>query len=798
MRTLLYSLLLIAIVLFGLISLALYWTFVKSAPDYDETISSGFLNEQVRISRDDYGVPSIDAAHIEDAYFALGYIHAQDRLWQLTIQQIALQGRHSEFFGEANLDLDRFSRMMRFNQMGEDQLELLSQEELRLLRAYTSGINQFIERGPAYYPLEFSITQITPLKWEPHHVLAMMKMKAWSFSTAEAGLTASILADELPPEIWQDLFPDAPVPEAGYSTTFAEEPAKKLLENSRAFQHNLGWSTTPSGSNAWVIPADQTNSGYPVLAADPHASLTIPSPWYETEINVNNRTVSGFTTPGIPVFFTGRNESLSWAFTNSMAADAHFISYADTNTTPAQQPESSIADHFETRREILRVNGDEETLIELTDSPYGPVINSLYEELSTYAPLVLNWQGFSDHQDFSGWHHLAFATDHNEFEAAAGLIRNVPVHLFYADRQGVIDQMITGDLPEYRSPGSILHIYEFESNPPGIFEGLHRPDAINEGEGYLYNANQAFTVNGFQPGHFFEPGERADRINFLLNEFSGRHNIATSRALQQDITSHYAVRINEQILPILREYSTDPDIEKALEYLENWNYSYSPSATAATVFDQFLLELGREIFGRVLDDEYQKLYGRHDFFPYKSILHILQNGSVLLDPDLQNPDYPSEVVIIESMREAIAELSRTVGVETFEWGWENVHQISFIPFAGSILDDKLENNPGMSMVRQSLLDRGPFPHGGHSTTINQGKYDWNRPFMMTHGASFRFITDLGSDAYYAILSTGQSGNPISDFYDDQIPSWKDGNYRIVQIGDVNERPIKHIMRIIPE
>lgn len=792
MRTFLYSLLLIAIVLAGITALAVYWTFVKSGPDYDDAVTSANVSNEVVVSRDQNGIPSITASDQDDAFFALGYVHAQDRLWQLTIQQIAIQGRFSEFFGQQAEALDRFSRMMNFKRRAENQLNELSASELQLLNAYTSGINHYIDKGPAYFPLEFSLTDTTPVKWEPVHVLAMLKLKAWNLSTAEAKLTSSLISGSLAPEHWQDLFPDAINTGSERITRINQEPAIKLLRQSRNFQESLGWSTSPSGSNVWVIPSGKSLSGYPILAADPHTALTIPSPWYETSLTIDGKNISGFTTPGIPVFFFGRNDHFSWAYTNAMTADTEFINLTD--------PESGEVspDLLTTRREIIRIEDGQENMIELTDTPYGPVINSIYDELEPYDPVAMNWHGFQTNQDFSGWHNLAFAESHQEFEQSATRIHTTPLHLFYADRSGQTDHLITGEIPEYGHYEGIRTIGD-ANNQPSILAPPHRPEQTDSENGFLMNANEAFTLsNGYQPGHFFEPNARAERINYLLNEFDDQHNIATSRAMQQDITSHYAIRINNIILPILREYETDPEIEQALEYLENWNYSYTPSAAAATVFEQFLMEFGRTVFSRVLDDELLPVYLQHDMFAYKSILHILQNGSVLLDPALEDPEHPAETDIVESMRAAITSLSTDIGSQTFEWSWENVHQISFIPFSGSVIDNKLSQRPALSMVKQSLLERGPFTHGGHSTTINQGKYNLNQPFKMTHGTSFRFITDLGTDSYNAILSTGQSGNPLSSYYDDQIDSWKAGEYRTMQVGDTGNRHVQYIMRITPE
>ncbi len=800
MRIFSYSLILIAIVVIGIILLGTYWTYYRSAPDYDASIQSEFLHDEVTIHRDGHGVPFIDASSEPDAFFAMGYTHAQDRLWQLTVQQLIIQGRFSEFFGENAMDIDIFARFLNLGQLGEELIRQLPQDELELLEAYTEGINRYIDLGTKYYPLEFSITHVEPIRWEPHHVLAMFRLKAWNKSTAEANLISSLIGEHIPEDQWMELFPDALNAPRQIITHLDKQPLLSFVETSRKVQRTLGWEPTPSGSNAWVIPPEQTESGYPILAADPHGSLSIPSPWYEMVVRIDGDPVSGMTIPGIPTFFIGRNDNTSWAITNAMVADAEFVSYPEWEM-PLERfsfPLTQDTSELNSRREIIELQDGSERMITLHQSESGPIINRVFDETTIDNPVAMNWQGFRSDQEFSGWRQLSKSRSAEEMESAANGLPGSPVHLLYADQHGNTGHLVTGNVPQFeQQPGFRSHDDSSDDDLPVYDEALPI-DGENPGN-FLINANNLFTIDdGFQPGHFFEPDSRAHRISYLLNENAGDHTSDQSKEIQLDLTSHYAAEILSDILPILEEYETEQEIEQALQYLQNWNYEYEPNATAATVFEYFLIEFGKRLFSRVLDDQLLHAYLDFDFFTYKSIKHILTNGSILLDPTLEDETAPAEPDIVESMRSAIDSLNNDISPRSFEWSWENVHNFAFTPFIRSSIDSKFEYGAPYALVEQNLLVRGPYSLGGHSTTINQGKYNWNQPFTMTHGSSARFITNMQQNTYNSVLSTGQSGNPFSSYYDDQISLWRMGAYRIVHPDAQGGEITTHTLKLLPE
>lgn len=799
MRIFSYSLILIAIVVIGIILLGTYWTYYRSAPDYDASIQSEFLSDDVTLNRDNYGVPYIDASSERDAYFAMGYAHAQDRLWQLTVQQLIIQGRFSEFFGEDALDMDIFARFLNLEQLGAELIQQLSREELDLLEAYTGGINRYIDQGSRDHPLEFSITDVEPIRWEAHHVLAMFRLKAWNKSTAEANLISSLIGEHIPENQWSELFPDARSTPQQFITDIDEQPVLNFVETSRKVQKTLGWEPTPSGSNAWVIPPDQTVSGYPILAADPHGSLSIPSPWYEMVVRIDGEPVSGMTLPGIPAFFIGRNNNSSWAITNAMVADTEFVSYPEWDMPLESFSFPLTGDSLElnSRREIIELKEGSERMITLYESDDGPIINRVFDDATSGNPVAMNWQGFHSDQEFSGWRKLSKAHSSEQIESVADELRGSPVHILYADHRGNTGHLVTGDVPQFhQQPGFRAYNDAYEANQ--VYNEALQIDNANP-DNFLINANNLFTIDdGYQPGHFFEPSSRVERISYLLDENDGAHTFELSKKIQQDLTSHYAAEIGSVILPILEEYETDPEIEQALQYLQNWNYDYRPNATAATVFEHFMIEFGNRIFGRVLNDQLLQAYFDYDFFTYKAIKHILTNGSILLDPALDDENVPAEPAIVESMRSAINSLNNNISPQPFEWGWENVHNFEFTPFIRSSIDSKLKYGAPYSLVEQNLLVRGPYSLGGHSTTINQGKYNWNRPFTMTHGTSARFITNMQQYTYNSVLSTGQSGNPFSSYYDDQISLWRMGAYRIVHPNAQSGEITTHTMKLLPE
>ncbi|MEX2363341.1 MAG: penicillin acylase family protein, partial [Balneolaceae bacterium] len=321
------------ILLIGFAGLAFYWTFYKPLPDYNANITLNGLSTEVDIHWDTYGVPHIYADTEEDLYFALGFVHAQDRLWQMTLSQIAAEGRFAEFFGDDEdlINLDKYQRTLGFWKIAQKlEREVLNDEDRSVLQSYSNGVNAFIDNNANRLPVEFSLTGIDPIRWNPTRSMAMNRMLGWELNISWwSEVTYGYLKSVLPPELMDELqlkYPnDAPTSLDDAESMGLSSSLMPMLQQEINKRKLLQIEGSHVGSNAWVVDASKTNTGYPLLAGDPHLGLDMPGKWYEVHLNLDGKNLSGATIPGVPVVVLGQNDHIAWTFTNIMSDDTDFF-----------------------------------------------------------------------------------------------------------------------------------------------------------------------------------------------------------------------------------------------------------------------------------------------------------------------------------------------------------------------------------------------------------------------------------------------------------------------------------------
>ena len=792
MNTLLKLLVFLLIFVTGFAALAIYWTFYKPLPDYSASIRINAISNPVDIHWDTFGIPHIYAENEQDLFFAVGYVHAQDRLWQMTLSQIAAEGRFSEFLGEDLIDFDIFQKTLGFMELGKEIESSAPDSINQVLQWYSDGVNFYTERNKRNLPIEFTLTDIDPIKWTPVHSYAISRMMAWELNVSWwSEITYGYLESRLTPNQLRELLP---VYGDQLPTTMSERDSGKFSEaliplldlefKNRSLMQRNGTSV---GSNAWVVDSTRTNTGFPLLAGDPHLGLDMPGKWYEIHLSLDGKNLSGATLAGAPVVIIGQNDHHAWSLTNIMADDTDFFLEAINPKNPDQYVTDStsvtiVYENFEFRDEVIKVKDGDDRLTRIRSTKHGPVISDVYpnQDLINNKVISMQWTGHEISNELLALFNLNWS---NSFDSAQEAVNSFKVpgqNFMYADTAGNIAMLSAARLP----------IRDF--NPIHFRKGWDPaydwkdwipeddlPRVINPPSGWIANANNKLHTDSYPYylATFWEPPSRIQRINDLILQ-NDRVDADYFKTMQNDTYSQHAKSITELILPVLRSAPESYDFSKVFPYLENWNYRYERTSTASSILDVFFLHLTRNTLEDELGEKAFENFIRLESMPVRVISRLLNDGSNFFNNSQIEATQTRDQIIQESMQQTVQWLTDNYGNDAFQWRWENLHMIRFRPPLFAQAADDSASPKALKLIVDNLLSKGPFSTEGHGMTINNGQYDWLSPYEQVLGPSIRRVVELDQmNRTFSVLPTGQSGNSLSDHFGDQTEMWIRGDYR---------------------
>ncbi|MDX1585248.1 MAG: penicillin acylase family protein [Balneolaceae bacterium] len=793
MKTFFKGTLFVLVLVIGLTGIAIYWTFYRPLPDYNSTTSLSGLNREVKIHWDTFGVPHIYATNKLDLYRAAGYVHAQDRLWQMTLSQLAAEGRFSEFFGKELLPYDRLQRTIGFWRVAKEMEQQLSDSTRSLIQAYADGVNAYVENHPKSLPIQFALADMEPIPWKVTHTLALSRLMAWDLNIPwKAEISYSLAHQRLSDNQFRQLFPNEKLYAANRQTDTASSSYAgmliPLLKKQQELDKLLNKEGSLKGSNAWAVDGSKSDTGYPLLAGDPHLGLNMPGNWYEIHYNLNGKNLSGATLAGAPVIILGQNDSLAWSLTNIMLDDTDFFEEAINPLNSNQYVLDTLAgetlyEEFTVQREVIKIKNDDDTTFTRRVSKHGPVISDIYhdQELIEDRVITMQWTGLDVTNEMEALDKMGWAQSFDEFQEAITSFRVPGQNIIYADKAGNIAQFAAANVP-IRNPNPVLirDGWDPDQDWQGFVPFNRLPRSINPEQGWVANANNAI-VNGDYPNYvtaYWHGDYRYQRIRQYLNR-SGTANKQLFQLMQNDTYSALAEEVTGYILPVLESYETQNEyFEPAISYLRNWDFTYSPSETAASIMDVFILEFTRNVLEDELGSEVYDTFINYSGQPVRVITRLMRDGSSLFDNVNTEQEETMQMQIISGMEDALDYLVMNRGPEPIEWRWEQIHTLTLkAPLFGEAAEE--ESAPvALKLIVDNILNKGPFPAGGHSYSINNGEYRWTNPYNMVLGPSIRRIVDFSDlSSTLSILPTGQSGNPLSQYYGDQTESWLNGEYK---------------------
>lgn len=798
---------------------AVVYTIQRSFPQLDGEVAVAGLAGEVTVQRDVLGIPTITADTSEDLFFAQGYVHAQDRFWEMDFRRHVTSGRLSELFGESQLPTDRFLRTLGWRAVAEQEVEALDETTRSYYDAYADGVNAFLtDHDGADASFEYAVLglqnsdyEIEP--WTPADSVAWLKAMAWDLrSNIEEETERAVIAGTFAPDELRELYPTYPfdrnpviVPSISTVPAVGTSSGEIEGDDAGAAAASVEWSEVDGvveavsalvggvgegiGSNSWVVAGNLTETGMPLLANDPHLGASLPSVWHQIGLKCRALTpdcgfdVAGFGFSGVPGVIIGHNERIAWGFTN-LTTDVTDL-YLEKIDGDQYWRDGELVP-LETRTETLEVAGGEDEQLVIRSTVHGPIISGLTDDYTAIADepwtgtggevsepsgapegeyaVSLQWTALTPATTPSAIFTLNRAQDFDDFRAAAQLFTVPAQNLIYADVDGNIGYQTPGSLPiRGAGDGSMPQpgwdsAYDWQGFIP--FEEL--PVVYNPREGYIVTANNAIVGEDYE--YFltrdWDYGWRAARIVDLIERKAANGPLTADDML--------AIQADNQFFMGLRLSGAYAEIETghegtdaALDLLRTWDAQNDANSPAAAYANVLWDELAHNLF----------VEGREHPVPLSDQARLfLVVDELLRDPGSEwwiNDEIGvtgQEAMLEKSATDAYERLVELQGDNTAKWNWGSLHALP--------LTHETFGTSGIAPI-EWLFNRGPIPVGGGSSIANATGWVMGEGFTTVTVPSMRMVVDLSDfDASGWNHLTGTSGHAFHPNYFDQTATWQ--------------------------
>ena len=743
-------------------------------PTRGEVVLDG-IQHPVTIKRNAWGVPWIEAGSRPDLFFAIGFVHASDRLFQMDLNRRYATGRLSEIFGKRNLNMNRYHKEMMVEESVKKIIKMVPQEQFVFLLHYCRGVNAFMETRPL--PPEFTLLNYSPEPWKPEDIASIFKNLEFLLAGSGSELynlkVLKVFGSERAQELIRGIHGATIISSNQYEKNYQSESLKT------AFLHEANLQGNRIGSNNWVISGSKTTTGYPFLANDPHLPNTFPSYFYQILARTGQDEWSGQTLPGIPYLIIGRNAHVGWGVTN-VGTDVIDYLILDINPdNPNQYRLDGDWVDFDIIDKVIKVKGREDIIHQVKLSRLGPVLEDngrVYARHSVmeYPSTILE-----------AFEKMNLSRNVDECLSGLKMFSSPAQNVVVADRQGNIAYYPTGLVPIRKHGNGALPVPVNRSTE--IWEGFYseekKPFLKNPERGYVVTANNPVIPENRLPlfAENWYPSFRADRIASLLNR-EAKLSMKDIQAIQTDSFLTGARFLIERIRPFT---FTSEKARFVREKLAAWDFR-AQSGLAPYLFYTFERILNQKIFGdHIKDTELRKR-----LISYTWIYRILDYPRGQIQPaglsfwmdDIRTPAretfYDMVASSLDETHDRYMELSRKQNLS-----WEKLHTLSYNHPLGSI------------PVLKWLLNRGPYFMAGGRNCILTASFRQSTGFAVSHLSTFRMIMDF-SDFSNSVLinASGQSGHFLSPHYDDQIDLFVNLKYR--QMEHISKK--SRTLRLLPK
>lgn len=751
----------IVFVLFVLVS-GLYLFLRNSLPTIEGKLNVTGLISEVQVIRDDKGIPKIIAQNESDLYRAQGFIHAQDRLFQMDLARRQASGRLSEVVGKVAIENDKKFLIFSLRRAAEKSYAIYSEEAKKVLQNYTDGVNAYIEyaKSKNKLPYEFTLLGYQPEQWTPIDSLTIGKYMAydlgghWSYQAFN-----NWALNHLGIEKFKELNSIAVQEDKDIDEIIKINQNQSVLIDEKTALYET--PHTDNGSNNWVVSGNKTESGKPLLADDPHLSLSTPSIWYQMSLQAPSVHVSGVIFAGIPGIILGNNENIAWGVTN-YGPDVQDLYIEKQNPQNKNQFEYD-GEYYDAEvvKYDLKVKGQESIPYEIIYTKNGPIISDILKVedkiLTGNTLFSMRWTANEPTKELEAILTLNKAKDWDSFEKGLEEFKAPAQNFVFADNKGNIAFKSNGNIPIRKKGNGVLpvpgYLSEYSWNGYIPFDEL--PEINNPESGFIATANTNTTpeYNRFVSNVWSQPYRKA-RIDEFLNS-KNKLTYKDMQSLQMDIKNLYA----EEFLDKMIVNTDKNEIKKEVfDILSKWNRDDDKDLAAPLIFHNWMIKLREVTFRDEMDKNVYKFMPHKEHYSDELLRKVLLRNENLLI-------YKGGIkqALTTSLKETIEDLSQKHGSDISKWKWGNEHKLSFkhslttaVPILGVFLNPK------------------EVPISGSRITVQAASQ--NEQGLVNHGASWRYVYDFKDDSGYHIVGPGQSGHFMSSFYKNQVENWANGTY----------------------
>lgn len=785
----------------------------KTSQQYEGIITAPGLTDSVTVYRDERGMPHIYAANEHDLYFAVGYISAQERLWQMDLIRRSTEGRLSEIFGKSFLQVDIISRCLKMTEKSRLILQNEDPAIISCMEAYAEGINLFINSCKKL-PLEFRILSYKPEPWSLEDIVNIIGLMGWSLGSRN--LTAELFNYQLVRKVGAEkastLIPDWDIaseivyPGFELDDTLISRARSLILSFDRVKSLSV---PSFSGSNNWAVSGNRSETGKPLLSNDMHLPLNNPAIWMQMHQVVPGKlNVTGVVIPGEPFVVAGHNEKIAWGMTNLMVDDVDLFTERINPENPNQYFFNGEWKDLIRNTEIIRIKGSKQDTVIIRFTHRGPLISGLLEldnislrikwmgydyltgikELEDLS-LSLKWSGFDISNEVKGIYLLNRADGWDDFRSGLKEFGSISQNFVYSDTEGNIGLNVGGNIPIRKGDGIMIRngeTDEFDWKGYVPFDQL--PFSFNPAAGYVSSANNK-TVDDDYPyfiSQDFVVPYRIRRIREMLDEKElfgtedFKRMVTDQHSVLARLLTPYILKLNS------RTDELSPLEKRALNDLSEWEYEMNTSMNAPSVFEFFRICLRKNLLADELGDLFEHLYYMtSEYYIYK----IITDGEDEWVDNILTPEKETlDDIVMQSFKEGVSLLVKKYGRNPERWNWGRIHTIAFVHPLGTVkILDALYK-----------LNSDEFPVGGSDHTVCP-YFSFKPGFRASMGASVRNLYNTADwDDSYSVLPGGISGVPKSEFYLSQIKTYLDGKfYRDYFSSDAVKRSAKYKMVFKP-
>ncbi len=799
-----------------------------SFPQTDGELKLSGLNKPVRVVRDTMGIPHIYASSIHDLFLAQGFIHAQDRFWQMDFWRHIGAGNLSEMFGKGQLNTDTFLRTLGWKHIAESEYQTMDAESKAILEAYSEGVNEYLKtHSGVKMSLEYGILGLLtpsykPEPWNPVNSLTWAKAMAWDLrGNLGAEIERAILLKTLTLDQVNTLFPPYPedhptAVDSNWNSATSQKTnplsslsmekqltgvipfsqLAKVSDKLRTLDDVLGKSGPAIGSNNWVVSGDKTVTGKPLLANDPHLGIQMPSIWYQIGLHCAPQSdacpfeVAGFSFAGVPGVVIGHNAKVAWAFTNTGPDVMDLFVEKINPANPDQYEYMGKWVDMEVHTETILVGGGKPVELKVRVTRHGPIISDVYGPLKdTVTPtavafkdkagidlpdnyaIALKWTALEPGSVFTAIWGFNKAKNWEEFRQAAKFFVVPAQNLLYADVDGNIGYQMPGNIPIRSGGDGRLPVpgWTGEFEWTGYIPFEEQPFLYNPPAGYIVTANNQIPPRDYKylVSTDWDYGFRAQRIVDMIQNAPGKIDIAYFQKMQGDDKSLNA----EVLVPILQQVNLSPELAKIRDrYLGSWDFQETMDSSSAALFEAFWWDLVAATFkDENIPEAYQPAGGSRT---YEVIRNLIKDPTSPWWDDKTTKDVVEsrDDIFVKAFTSAVncKQCVDRFGKDISKWKWGQLHSSTFRN--GTL------GNSGIAPI-ENLFNRGPYPTSGGESIVNATGWDIYDSFEVNWLPSMRMIVDLSDlNNSVTVHTTGQSGHAYNPHYTDMIDMWRNIQY----------------------